>query len=160
MKRREELLKICTAQTDKKEYAEKYADHLEELFDLVEPSKINESYAKAIENEDFASAVNILATYYRNKPDFGAGLSAKGSYSIEGAENTVNGVMREVSVDWTFPNGEIDFLFDPTEVIPHETTNGFGSSTDTTTGQTLQEHTLEQATKYTQKRFRTSFSAG
>lgn len=118
MKRREELLKICTAQTDKKEYSEKYADHLEELFDLVEPSKINESYAKAIENGDFASAVNILATYYRNKPDFGAGLSAKGSYSIEGAENTVNGVMREVSVDWTFPKGEIDFLFDPTEVIP------------------------------------------
>ncbi|MBQ9115637.1 MAG: alginate lyase family protein, partial [Clostridia bacterium] len=99
------------------EIAAKYADHLAELFGVIEPSRIGADFACAMENGDIGEAIKSLAAYYRAKPDFTVSdLSAKGGYSLAGADNAINGIMREVNIDWTFPNGDVDFLFDPTEL--------------------------------------------
>lgn len=115
MDRKEQLLKIALTLTDVDTVSEKYAEHLEELFDVIDKDKIGSSFSKALADNDYFSAVSELAKYYREKPDFKvAELSAKGGYDINEAKNAACGIAREVNIDWTFPNGEVDFLFDPT----------------------------------------------
>ena len=93
----------------------KYTAHLEELLEVVDGSRIGEDYRAALAGDDIARAVHLLASYYRNRPAVAVpSLTADGGYSIEAADRTVRGMMREVSIDWTFADGNIDFLFDPT----------------------------------------------
>ncbi|MBR4073138.1 MAG: alginate lyase family protein, partial [Clostridia bacterium] len=95
----------------------KYTNQLEKLFDVIEPQNIGLDYKQAIDNEDYEAAINICAGYYRNKADLNiAELSAEGPYNVLQAENAARGIMREVNIDWEFQNGDIDFLFDPTEI--------------------------------------------
>lgn len=124
MERREQFLNIVSSVSSDAEIAAKYAAHLEELFDVIVPEKIGADFCKALENNDYEAAVKSCAKYYREKPDFTVPeLSGKGSYSLQAAENCVKGIAREVNIDWVFPNGEMDFLFDPTAIkgpINHE----------------------------------------
>ncbi len=118
MERREQLLRIVSPFASAQESAVKYAQHLEELFDLLDAEKIGENYQNAIEQHAYAVAIAACAEYYRNKPDFATTeLSGKGTYDLEGAERYIKGIAREINADWHFPNGEVDFLFDPTEGI-------------------------------------------
>jgi len=95
--------------------AKKYAGHLAELLDAVDENKISPEYQRAVMEKDCAGAVHALADYYRAKPDFSVPeLSGRGKYDPELAEKTLNGIARVVNVDWTFPGGEVDFLFNPT----------------------------------------------
>lgn len=117
MERREQFLNIVSSVSANAEIAAKYAAHLEELFDVIVPEKIGNDFCKALENNDYEAAVKACASYYRKKDDNPVPeLSCKGSYSITGAENCIKGIARVVNVDWTFPNGEVDFLFDPTSI--------------------------------------------
>ena len=117
MERKEQLLKITSTLTSDNDVAEKYSEHLEELFDVIDADKISDEYKKAVANEDYFAAVKVLAKYYREKQDnVLPELSSKGGYNPEGAEKAIKGIMREVNIDWIFPNGEINFLFDPTEL--------------------------------------------
>ena len=124
MERREQFLNIVSSVSANAEIAAKYAAHLEELFDVIVPEKIGADFCKALENNDYEAAVKACANYFRKKPDFIVPeLSGKGSYSLQAAENCVKGIAREVNIDWVFPNGEMDFLFDPTAIkgpINHE----------------------------------------
>lgn len=96
-----------------------YAEHLSELFSVVDGERISPDYRAAIASEDARGAVTALAKYLRSRPRFTIPeLSSVGEYDISLAEKTVRGEMREVSVDWSFPDGEIDFLFDPTALMP------------------------------------------
>jgi hypothetical protein len=122
--RREQLLKTVAPISANGDIALKYANHLEELFDVIVPERIGENFCAAIKKGDFVAAVGACAKYYREKPDFTVSeLSGKGYYNIKWAENCVKGMAREVNIDWTFPNAEIDFLFDPTRLtgtVNHE----------------------------------------
>lgn len=95
--------------------SEKYTAHLTELIALVDPARINDAYRSAMDAADAPAAVHSLAQYYRNKPQTPVSyLTAVGGYDMETADRSVRGCMREVSRDWNFEDGEIDFLFDPT----------------------------------------------
>lgn len=117
MGRHEELILIASEYADQAEIAEKYAEHLEELFDAIMPEKIGAEFTEALKEGRYADAVRLCAAYYRRKPHNGVpGLSGRGDYSAAEADKAIQGMMREVNIDWTFPDGQIDFLFDPTEV--------------------------------------------
>ena len=105
---------VCGYAADEKT-AEKYAAHLSELLAAVDGARIGEDYCAALAGNDLGSAVHLLASYYRNKPAVAVpSLTAGGGYSVDAADRTVRGMMREVNIDWTFADANIDFLFDPT----------------------------------------------
>ena len=98
--------------------AEKFAAHIEEVLGGVRPEAIGREFAGAMERGDRAGAVHALAAYYREKPDWGDPDFMAGGYNEKIAENASRGVMREVNVDYTFPDGKIDFLYNPTADRP------------------------------------------
>ena len=115
MERREQLFGIVSAVSANDEIAAKYTAHLEALFDVILPDRIGEAFCLALEHNDYAAAVAACAAYYRQKADNPIPkLSADGGYSLDAAENCIRGSSCSVNIDWTFPDGEIDFLFDPT----------------------------------------------
>ena len=111
-------LKIVAGIAENDAIAAKFASHLEELFGVLDPAAIGADYARAIENNDHAAAVKACAEYFRNRADIAAetGLSAEGVYNIDEAERSAAGVFTVVDITWAFPNGEVDFLFNPTAV--------------------------------------------
>ena len=87
MERREQFLNIVSTLASSEEIAAKYADHLEELFDVIIPEKIGDDFCEAIASNDYEAAVKACATYYREKSDNPVSeLSGKGSYSVKDAE--------------------------------------------------------------------------
>lgn len=117
MNRREQFLHLTAPLARDKQAAEKYACHLEELFDVLVPERIGPAFSAALERGDFSCAVTECAAHYRRKAEVAADqLSSRGSFDVALAERTVAGKMREVNIDWQFPNGDIDFLFDPTAI--------------------------------------------
>ena len=91
-----------------------YSVHLEELFTLLEPKKIGADYAVAHMSGDRDAMIRTCAAYYRGKaapeiPEFSAG-----EYNREIADKASHGIMREINIDWVFPKGRVDFLFNPT----------------------------------------------
>ena len=118
MERKERLLRIASSVAPHGEAALKYAAHLEELFDLIESEKIGADFAEAVARNDYELAVGICVRYYREKKDSGVSeLSGVGDYDLRDAERYLKGTARVINIDWAFPTGEVDFLFDPTEII-------------------------------------------
>lgn len=117
MERKEQLTLLAANYAEQPTVAEKYAEHLEELFEVIMPERIGAEFEEALKEEQFDEAVRLCAAYYRKKSHNSVPeLSGTGSYDAEEADKTTNGVMREVNIDWAFPEGRVDFLFDPTEV--------------------------------------------
>lgn len=115
MDRRAQLFSVVSAVSADEAIAAKYTAHLEALFDVITPERIGYAFCSALDHHDYAAAVKACAAYFRQKADNPLpGLSADGGYSLDAAENCVRGIARSVNIDWTFPDGEIDFLFDPT----------------------------------------------
>ena len=115
MNRRERLYGICAPLAESAAAAENYTDHLEELFDVLVPARIGPAFERALAENDYAAAVHACAAYYRQKPACPASdLTAKGGYNLQDAEDYLAGRVCTVSVKWEFPEGEIDFLFNPT----------------------------------------------
>ena len=121
---RNKIIEVVAETTADEEVAKKFAEHLEELFETIVPSRIGKEYEEAIMAEEYEKAVHICATYYRNKPECNLEeLSGKGSYQLQEADKAIAGIMREVNVEWEFQGGDIDFLFNPTEIqgpVNHE----------------------------------------
>ena len=97
---------------------EKRNAHLNAFLDTIDPVKIGEEYRNALASGDREAALRLAAAYFRARTepamaDFGAG-----GYDRGVAERGVKGIMREVNIDYAFPDGEIDFLFNPTEKDP------------------------------------------
>ena len=117
MERKDQLLYIASSVTSDGRKAEKYAEHLEEFFDCLAEEAIGEDFRHCIKVNDYARAVQVCARHYRQRPDFPlAELSGKGAYDLRAAERYLQGIAREINIDWTFPAGEVDFLFNPTEI--------------------------------------------
>lgn len=117
MTRKEQLLQLVAPMAKTPEAAAKYAAHLEELFDLLMPERLGPAFAAAVESGDYQTALHLGAAYYREKADVTVPeLSAQGPCDLDSADRGVEGKMREVNIDWHFPNGEIDFLFNPTTI--------------------------------------------
>ena len=98
--------------------AAKREAHIEAFFRGITPERIGEEYKKALASGDRENAVRLAAAYFRGRqvppiPDFAAG-----GYSRTVADRGVRGIMREVNIDYAFPGGKIDFLFNPTVENP------------------------------------------
>lgn len=116
MERREQLIRIVSPIAREEKDTGKYVQHLEEFFEYIVPEKLGRDVCTALEAGDYTEAVHACAAYYRQKPSPAvASLTAQGKYSIPDAENCIRGITRVVNIDWEFPDGEVDFLFDPTE---------------------------------------------
>ena len=116
--RRDQLIYMLSDITEDKKVATRLATYLEGVFDTIDASVVGYEYKAAIEKEDYAAALKACATYFRNKPDFDAatGFSSKGNFDTWSALNCVNGTFTVVDVKWTFENGDVDFLFNPTSL--------------------------------------------
>ena len=115
MKSQNKFLNVVSSLTSNEMSKAKYAEHLAELFEAIDPTVYGKDFANAVEQENFVEAIALLATYYRKKPYFTIPeLSAEMPYDYEAAKKSALGYAREVNIDWKFPNGEIDFYFDPT----------------------------------------------
>ncbi len=115
--KREEIVRLVSCLSEDEAVRDKYAAHLEELFLSLYPEKIGYGFEEALRTEDACGAVEASAAYFREKPDAPLpDLFGRGSFDRERADRAVRGEMREINVDWTFPDGKIDFLFDPTSV--------------------------------------------
>ncbi|MBO4407564.1 MAG: alginate lyase family protein [Clostridia bacterium] len=112
---KKDLLALAASLTEDAGAKEKYASHLEELFLALSPEKMGEEYRKALRAEDAAGAARAAAAYFREKPEAPLPFFRDpNDFDRERADRAVRGEMREINVDWTFPEGKIDFLFDPT----------------------------------------------
>ena len=110
-----ELKKITARVAACDEYATKYAEHIAELFDVVDGKLIGEEYSRAMELCDYSAAISALAKFYREKPKANIRERANNErYGKEKADKTIAGYAREVNIDWHFEDGELDFLFNPT----------------------------------------------
>ena len=110
-----ELKKITADIGLYEQYAEKYAEHIEELFAVVRGELIGEEYSAAIASSNPSAAISALADYYRKKPKYVAKKRANsGKFDRDKADRTAAGYAREVNIDWHFEGNEIDFLFNPT----------------------------------------------
>ncbi len=103
------------------EEIKKLDKHIDEVLDFVDPSKISEEYSNAVSKNDKKAAVDALAAYYRKRPEFDMPDFAAGKYSRAHADKGVVGKMREINIDHDFPDGKINFLFNPT--IEHPPVN-------------------------------------
>lgn len=124
MERISRLIEIAKKVTSDEATAQKYADHLSELIDAIDPERIGADYANALEVENYALACDLLVAYYRAKPrNTISELSAIGSYDIAMADKTVEGYVTVCEVEWKFENGNFDYFFNPTEIegpVNHE----------------------------------------
>ncbi len=98
--------------------AEKRDYHLSLFFSAADPKTFGEEYEKALAAGDRGAAVRLAASHFRNRevPNI-PGFSA-GRYDRAGADRGVKGMMREVNIDHAFPDGKIDFLYNPTLETP------------------------------------------
>lgn len=120
----DKLLNITSPYAKDRGVARKYAEHLAELFDVLVPERIGEGYDEAIRAEDYSAAVRETAAHFRAKQDFKLPAhSSLGAYNTEEADDCARGIATAVGIRWEFPDGEIDFLFNPTFVngpVNHE----------------------------------------
>ena len=121
----ENLLNLIPKELGKIDGArEKCAEHLKELFELISREKIGDEYDAAIKVADYETAIRLLADHFRNRDACKVlDLCASGRYNEKAAIDMAEGYAREVNVSWHFEGGEIDFLFNPTELegpVNHE----------------------------------------
>ena len=111
--KKELFLNSVLPYTTNEEYSDVYAEHLSELFSVLDLKLLG------LENEsDVSVLIKRCAAYFRQKPDFTLVNSFNiGTFNEEAALKYLKGTARVVNIDWTFPDGEVDFLFDPTEVL-------------------------------------------
>lgn len=94
---------------------EKREQHFDELFRTLDPAAIGGDYAAALQRGDRAGAVRAVAQYYRNRPATPYYAEAlKHNVRLDRADCGVRGEVAIVNIPWNFPDGRIDFRFDPT----------------------------------------------
>lgn len=96
---------------------EKREMHLDELLRNLDPAAIGRDYAAALAKNDRAAALRAAARYFRERPESlrYANLGKRKGNAAK-ADRGVRGEMIEVNIPWNFPDGRINFLFDPTAV--------------------------------------------
>lgn len=92
----------------------KFDAHLDELFSLLDPDVIGHDYAAARASGDRAGMIRASAAYYRAKPAPDLPDFAAGDYDLAAARRAAAGHIRVINIDHDFPDGEIDFLYNPT----------------------------------------------
>ena len=96
----------------------------EEFFDALDFGNPGlEEAGSAWGKKDLDETRKLTAAYFRNRTSVPwrfdpHKINRKLSHDKEAADRTVAGAMREVCVDYTFPNGDIDWLYNHTIAAP------------------------------------------
>ncbi len=94
---------------------EKRNMHIDELTSFLDPSCFGEAYAAAVKNRDREAVIREVARYCRARPATPRFAElGKGTVQIDRADRAIRGEVTLVNIPWSFPDGRIDFLFDPT----------------------------------------------
>ena len=92
-------------------------ENISYLLSLVDKNRISADYRAAIDAGDREKAIHSLAEYFRTRPKCREkGLVSGFSYSIETAEKACRGTVTSIGIEHTFEDGNIDFLFNPTNI--------------------------------------------
>ena len=101
----------------KQEEIREAEENISYVLSIVDKNKIGKEYKTAIESGDREKAVFYLAEHFRNRPECKAQEFVRGfSYNKEVAEKAVNGTVTSIGIEHTFKDGNIDFLFNPTNI--------------------------------------------
>ena len=109
-----DLIRAVGSVADGEKTAEKYAAHLRELFDALREEAIGGDFSEALARGDAEKAVRSCAAHFRAGPDDALPVAAQFRFDRNTAERAVRGAVRVIGIDWEFPDGRIDYLFDPT----------------------------------------------
>ena len=92
--------------------AEKVKTH---LFDALDSKCMPSEYASALHKSDYKNALRIAADYFRKRetPAFFSDLNRQ-KFDLEIAKNAAAGRVTVVNITHQFPDGKIDFLYNPT----------------------------------------------
>ena len=94
--------------------ASKRDAHLHAFFRAIDPGKIGKEYEEALAAENRESALRLAAAHFRTRQMPGIAEFSAGGYDRALADRGARGIMREVNIDYAFPEGKIDYLFNPT----------------------------------------------
>lgn len=86
------------------------------FIDALNPCKLPSDFSKHIENNEFDKAINVAIRYFRERPcsQYLEKRISNTKCDFKTADNAVKGNITVVNIPYQFPNGKIDFLFDPT----------------------------------------------
>ena len=92
---------------------------LDELFSNLDPARMGRDFSEALQKKDKQALIKITASHFRTR--------TKRSYcdlidcshcSMETADRAVRGDVTVINVPWQFPDGKIDWFFNPTFAAP------------------------------------------
>ena len=88
---------------------------LMELFGALDAGKMGSDFQKALKEKDKNKLISIVAQYFRNRAPRAYCKNIKRSGNpMETADRAVRGDVTVVSYPWQFPDGKIDWHFNPT----------------------------------------------
>lgn len=92
--------------------AKKFHKH---FFKAINPVSMPSGYAETLKKKAYQQTLKIAVEHFRKRPTPAllADLAER-KYNISIAENAVKGNITVVNIPYQFPNGKIDFLYDPT----------------------------------------------
>ena len=92
-------------------------ENISYVISIVDKNKISKEYKAAVEAGDIKKAVCCLAGHFRNRHRCKVQDIVKDfSYDREAAEKAAVGTVTSIGIEYTFEDGNIDFLFNPTNI--------------------------------------------
>lgn len=89
------------------------------FIDALDPSKLPVDFLTEIKNHEDEKAIKIAVKYFRDRPSspYLTKRIDNAKCNIDIADNAVNGNITVVNIPYQFPDGKIDFLYDPTRQL-------------------------------------------
>lgn len=98
---------------------EKHTKMFEELFSLLLPEKMGPAYRRALDENDISLLIRETASYFRQRsPRAYCKNMDRSLCSRETADRAVQGDVTVVNIPWKFPDGKINWHFNPTLSSP------------------------------------------
>lgn len=88
---------------------------LDALFRGLGTDSCGRAVKLAIERNDRAEAIRLIAAHFRKRPRALGYSAAPAAHSRETADRACRGDVTVVNIDWQFPDGVVDWHFNPTD---------------------------------------------
>ena len=92
-------------------------ENVDYVLSITDKNKISAAYRAAIDSGDRKKAICCLSEHFRNRPECRMPEFVNDfSYNKEAAEKACRGTVTSIGIEHTFEDGNIDFLFNPTNI--------------------------------------------
>ena len=101
-----------------KDFPEKQA-LLHELFAELDPAVMGSGYRKALQTGDEKELIRATAQFFRSRKEsaYCKSIDCSGC-TLQEADRAAAGDVTVINIPWQFPNGKIDWFFNPTKAAP------------------------------------------